>query len=108
RTQRLIFWATFPFRFIEIVGRTLSVKTSKIPKFPDWVEQECQIEANDPYDFEQYPKPKLQSEPINPFEYVVYTILFLISIVLGAGFIDLLSLFKGENSGLLKALFFWW
>ncbi|MCH7390268.1 DUF6708 domain-containing protein [Acinetobacter dispersus] len=108
RTQRLIFWGLFPISFIFLVGRMLSIKTSKIPKFPDWVEQECQIEVNDPYDFEQNPKPKLQSEPINPFEYVVYTILFLISIVLGAGFIDLLSLFKGENLGLLKALFFWW
>ncbi len=108
RTQRLIFWATFPFRFIEIVGRTLSIKTSKIPKFPDWVEQECQIEANDPYNFEQYPKPKLQSEPIKPFEYVIYIVLLLISIIIFLGFIDLLSLAKGENSGLLKALFFWW
>lgn len=108
RTQRLIFWATFPFRFIEFIGRILSVKTSKIPKFPDWVEQECKIETNDPYDFEQHPKPKLQSEPIKPFEYVIYTALLLISIVIFLGFIDLLSLAKGENSGLLKALFFWW
>ncbi|MGJ8757883.1 hypothetical protein ACSFV5_10250, partial [Acinetobacter sp. HC8-3S] len=106
RTQRLIFWATFPFRFIEIVGRTLSIKTSKIPKFPDWVEQECQIEANDSYDFEQYPKPKLQSEPIKLFEYVIYIVLLLISIIIFLGFIDLLSLAKGENTGLLKALFF--
>lgn len=86
----------------------LFVKTSKIPKFPDWVEQECRIEANDPYDFEQHPKPKLQSEPIKPFEYMIYTALLLISIVIFLGFIDLLSLAKGENSGLLKALFFWW
>ena len=108
RTQRLIFWATFPFRFIEFIGRILSIKTSKIPKFPDWVEQECKIEAYDPYDFEQHPKPKLQSEPIKPFEYMIYTALLLISIVIFLGFIDLLSLAKGENSGLLKALFFWW
>ena len=108
RTQRLIFWATFPFRFIEFIGRILSIKTSKIPKFPDWVEQECKIETNDAYDFEQHPKPKPQSEPIKPFEYVIYTALLLISIVIFLGFIDLLSLAKGENSGLLKALFFWW
>ncbi|MEE9901336.1 MAG: hypothetical protein PBU42_01215 [Acinetobacter haemolyticus] len=108
RAQRLVFWGLFPISFIFLIGRTLSVKTSKIPKFPEWVKQECEIEVNDPYDFEQNPKPKPQSEPIKPFEYVVYAILFLISIVLGAGFIDLLSLAKGENSGLLKALFFWW
>ncbi|MCH7315811.1 DUF6708 domain-containing protein [Acinetobacter sp. ANC 3882] len=107
RIQRLIFWGLFPISFIFLVGRMLSVKTSKIPKFPDWVEQECQIEVNDPYDFEQNPKPKLQSEPIKPFEYVIYIALLLISIIIFLGFIDLLSLVKGENSGLLKALFFW-
>ncbi|MDR7016099.1 DUF6708 domain-containing protein [Acinetobacter sp. 3657] len=105
---RLFFWGLFPVWLVFLIGRPFSIKTSKIPKFPDWVEQECKIETNDPYDFEQHPKPKLQSEPIKPFEYVIYTALLLISIVIFLGFIDLLSLAKGENSGLLKALFFWW
>lgn len=107
-TGRLFFWGLFPVWLVFLVGRPFSIKTSKIPKFPDWVEQECQIEVNDAYDFEQHPKLKPQSEPIKPFEYVIYMALLLIFIIIFLGFIDLLSLAKGENSGLLRALFFWW
>ena len=108
RLTRLAFWGTFPFVLIEIIGRIISIKTSKIPRFPDWVEHECFIDAEDPYNFEKYPKPKPPSEPIAPLEYVIYAVLLVISIILFLGFIDLLSMAKGENSGLLKALFFWW
>lgn len=108
RLTRLAFWGTFPFVLIEIIGRIISIKTSKIPRFPDWVEQECLIDAEDPYNFEKHPNPKPFSEPIEPLEYVIYAVLLIISIILFLGFIDLLSMAKGEHSGLLKALFFWW
>lgn len=108
RLTRLAFWGTFPFVLIEIIGRIISIKTSKIPRFPDWVQQECLIDAEDPFNFETHPKPKPKSEPITTLEYVIYAALLLISIILFLGFIDLLSMAKGESSGLLKALFFWW
>lgn len=105
---RIFFWGALPMWLIFIIGRIVSIKTSKIPRFPDWVEQECLIDAEDPFNFEQHPKPKPPSEPIAPLEYVIYAVLLVISIILFLGFIDLLSMAKGENSGLLKALFFWW
>lgn len=105
---RMFFWGALPMWLIFIIGRIISIKTSKTPRFPDWVEQECLIDAEDPFNFEQHPKPKPPSEPIAPLEYVIYAVLLVISIILFLGFIDLLSMAKGENSGLLKTLFFWW
>ena len=105
---RMFFWGALPMWLIFIIGRIVSIKTSKIPRFPDWVEQECLIDAEDPFNFENHPKPKPKSEPITTLEYVIYAVLLIISIIIFLGFIDLLSMAKGEHSGLLKALFFWW
>lgn len=38
-----------PFYFICSLGRWVAMHTSKIPQWPQWVEQECAIDADDPY-----------------------------------------------------------
>ena len=40
----------FPVFFLPAsLGRFLVMRTSKIPRWPQWVEDECVIELNDPY-----------------------------------------------------------
>lgn len=38
-----------PFYFICSLGRWVAMRTSRIPQWPDWVEQECTIDSGDPY-----------------------------------------------------------
>lgn len=38
-----------PFLFPTSIFRWMVMRTSKIPRWPQWVEDECAIEANDPY-----------------------------------------------------------
>ncbi len=38
-----------PFWFIVSLGRWIAMHTSKIPRWPDWVEQECAVTPDDPY-----------------------------------------------------------
>jgi hypothetical protein len=42
-------WLFSPFWFYASLGRFLVMRTSKIPQWPQWVEDECAIEAGDPY-----------------------------------------------------------
>ena len=38
-----------PFIFLVTIGRWVCMRTCKIPRWPDEVEAECQIDPNDPY-----------------------------------------------------------
>ncbi|WP_426167100.1 DUF6708 domain-containing protein [Pseudoduganella sp. R-34] len=38
-----------PFNLPASLGRVFAMRTSKIPRWPDWVEQECAIAKDDPY-----------------------------------------------------------
>jgi hypothetical protein len=38
-----------PFNLPASLGRMFAMRTSKIPRWPDWVEQECAIAKDDPY-----------------------------------------------------------
>ena len=38
-----------PFYFISSLGRWIAMRTSKIPQWPQWVEEACVIDPNDPY-----------------------------------------------------------
>jgi hypothetical protein len=38
-----------PFDLPASIGRMFAMRTSKIPRWPDWVEQECAIAKDDPY-----------------------------------------------------------
>jgi len=40
---------TSPFWFVVAVFRYIAMRTSKIPQWPQWVEDECQVDSNDPY-----------------------------------------------------------
>ena len=42
-------WLFSPFWFYASLGRFLVMRTSKIPRWPEWVEKECAIEPGDPY-----------------------------------------------------------
>ena len=54
----VIAYLTAPFWFIVAMFRYLAMRTSKIPQWPQWVEEECQVDANDPYQRdEQHPHP---------------------------------------------------
>jgi hypothetical protein len=46
----IVAWLMFPiFTLPMSVMRYFYMRTSKIPQWPEWVEQECAIEPNDPY-----------------------------------------------------------
>jgi hypothetical protein len=49
-----------PFFFPQSFFRWLAMRTSKIPQWPQWVEDECQIEKDDPWlrDYYNNPEPK--------------------------------------------------
>lgn len=54
----LIAFLTAPFWFVVAIFRYFAMRTSKIPQWPQWVEDECQVDANDPYQRdEQHPHP---------------------------------------------------
>ena len=38
-----------PFNLPASLGRMFAMRTSKIPRWPDWVEQECEVANDDPY-----------------------------------------------------------
>ncbi|XLZ68626.1 DUF6708 domain-containing protein [Massilia sp. SR12] len=38
-----------PFNLPASLGRLIAMRTSKIPRWPDWVEQECMVAKDDPY-----------------------------------------------------------
>ncbi|XLZ68630.1 hypothetical protein ABT364_19050 [Massilia sp. SR12] len=42
-------WITKPFYFFVSFARVFAMRTSKIPRWPEWVEQECWITKKDPY-----------------------------------------------------------
>ena len=43
------FFSFFPLMMINLGARCLVTATSKIPVWPDWVEEKCQIEPDDPF-----------------------------------------------------------
>ena len=54
----VIAYVTAPFWFIVAMFRYLAMRTCKIPQWPQWVEDECQVDADDPYQRdEQHPHP---------------------------------------------------
>ncbi|WP_426320255.1 DUF6708 domain-containing protein [Pseudoduganella sp. R-43] len=42
-------WFTVPICFLASFARVFAMRTSKIPRWPDWVERECMITKHDPY-----------------------------------------------------------
>ena len=44
-----LFYVMFPISVLCVVGRFLAMLTSRIPVWPDWVEEHCHIDPNDPY-----------------------------------------------------------
>ncbi|MBT9567958.1 MAG: hypothetical protein IV085_06640 [Thiobacillus sp.] len=47
-----------PFTLLIWPFRVFAMRTSKIPQWPQWVEDECQVDPNDPYQRdEQHPQP---------------------------------------------------
>lgn len=54
----VIAYVTAPFWFIVAMFRYLAMRTCKIPQWPQWAEDECQVDADDPYQRdEQHPHP---------------------------------------------------
>jgi hypothetical protein len=100
-----------PVNIIWIIGRRISILTSRTPHFPQWVEDECKVDANDVYNLETHPHPKsIQvSKPlaVRIAQGMLYAILIILSIYLAAGFIDMISAMKGHDTGLVRMLEFW-
>ena len=44
-----LFYLMFPLMAVTILGRFLAMHTSRIPVWPDWVEEKCRIDPNDRY-----------------------------------------------------------
>jgi hypothetical protein len=105
------FFIIFPLNLIYIIGRRISMLTSRTPHFPQWVEDECKVDANDVYNLETHPHPKsIQvSKPlaVRIAQGMLYAILIILSIYLAAGFIDMISAMKGHDTGLVRMLEFW-
>jgi hypothetical protein len=52
-----------PFNLPASFGRMFAMRTSKIPRWPDWVEQECSVASDDPYVRESgYEAPRTEPE----------------------------------------------
>jgi hypothetical protein len=43
------YWLVYPFLLCGALGRWVAMRTCRIPKWPDEIEAQCQIEPNDPY-----------------------------------------------------------
>ena len=43
------YWLIYPLILYGALGRWIAMRTGKIPKWPDEIEAQCQIEPNDPY-----------------------------------------------------------
>jgi hypothetical protein len=105
------FFIILPLNLIYIIGRRISMLTSRTPHFPQWVEDECKVDPHDVYNLETHPHPKsIQvSKPlaVRIAQGMLYAILIIISIYLAARFIDMLSAMKGHDTGLVGMLEFW-
>jgi hypothetical protein len=105
------FLIMLPVNIIWIIGRRISILTSRTPHFPQWVQDECKVDPNDPFDMTKHPHPK-NVETAKPFKVRValgalYVVLAIISVYLVAGFIDLVSGMKGHDTGFVRMLEFW-
>ena len=57
-----MFYVIFPLMVMGIVGRFLAMHTSRTPVWPEWVEDKCKIEPDDPY-----VRDASQNPPVYPF-----------------------------------------
>jgi hypothetical protein len=109
--SNILFLIMLPIMIIVIIGRRISILTSRTPHFPQWVQDECKVNPKDAYNLATHPHP-LHVETARPFKVraalgALYIVLAIISVYLVAGFIDLVSGMKGHDTGFLRMLEFW-
>jgi hypothetical protein len=110
-SSNIWFLLWLPVNIIWIIGRRISILTSRTPHFPQWVQDECKIDPKDAYNLATHPHP-LHVETARPFKVraalgALYLVLAIISVYLVAGFIDLVSGMKGHDTGFVRMLEFW-
>jgi hypothetical protein len=109
--SRFFFLILLPLMLIVIIGRRISILTSRTPHFPQWVEDECKVDPDDAYNLETHPHPKYietaKSFKVRVALGALYVVLAIISVYLVAGFIDLVSGMKGHDNGFVRMLEFW-
>jgi hypothetical protein len=109
--SNILFLIMLPIMIFVIIGRRISILTSRTPHFPQWVQDECKVNPKDAYNLAIHPHP-LHVETARPFKVraalgALYLVLAIISVYLVAGFIDLVSGMKGHDTGLVRMLEFW-
>lgn len=100
----------FSFVMMYIIGRYTIAKLAKRPIWPDWVEAECQIDANDVYDLENHPKPKKSAPRPSLLQWVIYLIaaaLAYLNLYVTAWLFDLIGMAKDVDIGLHRFMEFW-
>jgi hypothetical protein len=109
--SNILFLIMLPIMIFVIIGRRISILTSRTPHFPQWVEDECKVNPKDAYNLATHPHP-LHVETARPFKVraalgALYVVLAIISLYLVAGFIDFVSGMKGHDTGFVRMLEFW-
>lgn len=93
-----------------MLGRYAIAKLAKRPVWPKWVEEECQVDADDPYDLDRYPKPKAARPPFTftrAFVYGITAVLAYLNIYATLWCFDLIAMAKDADISLHGLLEFW-
>lgn len=100
----------FSFVMMFMLGRYAIAKLAKRPVWPKWVEEECQVDADDPYDLDRYPKPKAARPPLTftrVFVYGITAVLAYLNIYATLWCFDLIAMAKDADISLHGLLEFW-
>lgn len=73
------FMINIPFWFLKLLGRRLSVLTSKTPHFPSEVEAQCDADPNDKFDLNKNPPVTALIKPATILEKAFYVIMMVVA-----------------------------
>ena len=76
-----LFVINIPFWLLKLLGRRLSILTSKTPYFPSDIEAQCEIDPNDPFDLNKNPPVPSLIKPATVLEKVFYVIMIIVAIL---------------------------
>lgn len=104
------FVINIPFWFLKLLGRRLSVLTSKMPRFPSDIEAQCQIDPNDPFNLNKNPPVSGFIKPATVLEKIFYMVMMLgatlVSLSVFALIIDIIGAMRphGDYPSFFKML----
>ena len=105
-----LFVINIPFWFLKLLGRRLSILTSKTPHFPSDIESQCPIDPNDRFDLNENPPVSALVKPTTVLEKAFYAIMIavvtLASLSVFALIVDLIGAMRphGDYPSFFKML----